>query len=307
MATQAAKGAALLEAGKYAEAIEQYTAALAISPTSPDYYIKRSTAHQRKHPTDFAAALRDAEFGVVAATARARRELMAQAQLRRGIALFGLEKYADAGFVFDIVKTLDSKEKMVGIWEAKVQQRLKTLEEGDERATVTVKKDPDVALPKPESSTPAATVVKSTTTKPAVTVTAIKPTPADKIKHDWYQNAEKVYLTLLAKGVPKDDTVIEIKPQSVSLTLHTLSHLIISVRSIYHSQPTMAKHMISVLILCLLRLIQAHRLQTLPIQKWKLCLKKLLRVPGANLKQTRHLQTYQLQPKPLPKMKLSKK
>jgi suppressor of G2 allele of SKP1 len=227
MATQAAKGAAFLEAGKYVEAIEEYTAALAQSPTAPDYYIKRSIAYQRKNPADFKAALQDAEYAVVAATARARRELMAQAQLRRGIALFGLDRYADAGFVFGVVKGLDPKEKTVGIWEAKIQQKLKALEEGDEKAKVTVKKDPDVTLPEPRTVTakPAIAATKSESKKPAATtsttVAAVKPTPADKIKHDWYQSAEKVYLTLLAKGVPKDEASIEILPYSVSISFPT--------------------------------------------------------------------------------------
>jgi suppressor of G2 allele of SKP1 len=44
-------------------------------------------------------------------------------------------------------------------------------------------------------------------------------TPAHKIRHDWYQTADTVVLTLLVKGVPKDEASIEIRERSVRLEL----------------------------------------------------------------------------------------
>ena len=47
MADQAARGKKALQANEYDQAISYFTSALAISPTSPDYLIQRSTAYQR--------------------------------------------------------------------------------------------------------------------------------------------------------------------------------------------------------------------------------------------------------------------
>lgn len=46
-------------------------------------------------------------------------------------------------------------------------------------------------------------------------------TPADKIRYDWYQNTEKIYLTLMAKGVPKDKCVVDITERSFSVSFPT--------------------------------------------------------------------------------------
>ena len=40
-------------------------------------------------------------------------------------------------------------------------------------------------------------------------------TPPSQIKHDWYQNKDNIYFSLMAKGVPKDKAQIEIEGNSV--------------------------------------------------------------------------------------------
>jgi tetratricopeptide (TPR) repeat protein len=127
---QAKRGAEALNAGNYAEAIEEYTAALAVSPTSPDYLIKRSTAYQRSSPANYTLALVDANKAVINAQKRGKRELIIQGQLRRAIALFGLERYADAKFVFDVVKRMDPKEKTLPIWETKINTKMTAADTG---------------------------------------------------------------------------------------------------------------------------------------------------------------------------------
>lgn len=148
-------------------AIKHYTQALVELPRAPIYYIKRSTAHSRVKAADSgprsAAALQDAEIALVLARERGRRELMLSAQMRRGVALYQLERVGDAGFVFDTIKekttgvggqTKDRTEEVrdamasksakngydqeLPIWMAKVKGRLNKLEEGDEKDKVSV-------------------------------------------------------------------------------------------------------------------------------------------------------------------------
>jgi suppressor of G2 allele of SKP1 len=228
MAAQAAKGSTFLADGKHQDAIEQFTLALKSNPESPDYYIKRSTAHQRNSPPNYEEALKDAEIAIVAATKRARREQILQGQLRRAMALFGLERYADARFVLGIVKQMNPEEKTLPIWENKIQAKLKTLEEGDARAKRTVEKIPNVDIPLPEKETKAAgKAIVAGTAQPvapdSVTSTLQSQTPSEKIKIDWYQSLDNVYFTLLARGVPKDKATISIEPNSVSISFPTVS------------------------------------------------------------------------------------
>ncbi|KAK6004459.1 hypothetical protein QM012_008321 [Aureobasidium pullulans] len=209
---QAKLGAEALSAGNYAEAIKQYTAALAVSPTSPDYLIKRSTAYQRSSPADYKFALADANKAVLNAQKRGKRELILQGQLRRAIALFGLERYPDSKFCFDIVKRMDPKEKTLPIWENKLATKMAGT---DGAKDVTIKETPDEEEVQTNKTDPTTTTTAATTpTQP----TAAAQTPADKIRHDWYQNNDKVYFTLLAKGVPKDKATIDIQPRSLTIS-----------------------------------------------------------------------------------------
>ncbi|KAF4555119.1 SGS domain-containing protein [Elsinoe fawcettii] len=223
----AKRGNAALDARNYSEAVEAYSQAIKVSPTAPDYYIKRSIAHQRNTPPDNAAALADAEQGAILGHKRAKREFILQAQLRRAIALFGLGQFANAKFVLDIVKRLDPKEKSLALWENKTAMKLAGLDKDDPNAQVTVKEIPHATETKPEAANTTGTngpQATAGTAVPATTATTSTPapvpvqTPANKIRHDWYQNNDNVIFTLLAKGVPKDKTHIDIKERSLTIS-----------------------------------------------------------------------------------------
>ena len=226
---QAAQGATALASGDFAAAVSHYTDAISSNPQAVDYYIKRSTAYTRTSPPDHSSALQDAEIAVNLASKRGKRELIAQSQLRRGIALFGLERWADARACFDWVRKLNEKEKSLQIWGIKVEGKLKGVEDGDERAQVKVKEIPDVELPK-EGPTkkvdkPATQKEPKLDAKPEeVTASAAEPkaegvqTPASKIRHEWYQTTDTVVVTLFAKGVPKDKAAVNIHQTSLSIS-----------------------------------------------------------------------------------------
>lgn len=56
------------------------------------YDVQRSKAYTRLSPLDHQAAFNDAELAVSLATQRAKRELIAESQLRRAVTLFSLER-----------------------------------------------------------------------------------------------------------------------------------------------------------------------------------------------------------------------
>lgn len=221
---QAANGAAALNSKDFSTAVTHYTDAIAVNPQAVDYYIKRSTANTRISPPDHGAALSDAEIALTLAAKRGKRELIIQAQLRRAIALFSLERYGDARQCFEWVKQMDEKEKSLKIWEMKLDNKLKDLGENHEKAKPTVKQYPDVEVPVVKDGT------KSTTTTPVESAgsrsngTQQPPklegvqTPANKIRHEWYQTHDNVVVSLFAKGVPKDRATIEIQNRSLTIS-----------------------------------------------------------------------------------------
>ncbi|PLB43128.1 SGT1 and CS domain protein [Aspergillus steynii IBT 23096] len=152
----------------FPSAIQYFTQALIELPRAPPYYIKRSTAFSRLKPADggpnYSAALHDAEIAVTLARERGKRELILAAQMRRGVALYQLERYGDAAFVFGTIqektaagnededKSEKVKNAMAGsakngyqelpIWTLKVKGKLNKLAEGDDNAAVTVAEYP---------------------------------------------------------------------------------------------------------------------------------------------------------------------
>ena len=224
---QAAKGSSALDAGDFPAAISCYTNAISANPEAVDYYIKRSTAYTRLSPPDHASAYQDSEIAVLLATKRGKRELIAQSQLRRAIALFGLERWADAKRCLEWAQKLNDKEKTLPMWNMKVENKLKGLPEGDDRSTPTVQENPEVSVPKPgakisdntkKSDDHHGTNGNSSTIQTASTATEPPQLTASKIRHDWYQSHDSVTVTVFAKGVPKDKATININERSVEVS-----------------------------------------------------------------------------------------
>ncbi|KAL1957052.1 hypothetical protein VTO42DRAFT_6429 [Malbranchea cinnamomea] len=284
----AQRGARALGASDFPRAIHEYTRALIVNPHAPDYYIKRSTAYTRLKPADggpnLESALRDAEMAVVLAIQRARREQILAGQMRRGVVLYQMGRYADAEYIFGLVRakagktpsratadamaaggmdrenTQRSKEASIrqelDIWEIKVKTALGKLDSGDDRTKVSVKETPDIKVPdqdalkkeyqrqlqqmtgsdgsdaktatasqpgddasdeKGKNLATEAAKSQSVEDQSVLKPEAQAPAPS-KVRHEWYQSADTVVVTLYAKGVPRDKADIEITENSVSIS-----------------------------------------------------------------------------------------
>ncbi|KAK6534076.1 hypothetical protein TWF281_005414 [Arthrobotrys megalospora] len=238
-ANLAAKGAAALSSQDYPAAVSYYTQAIEGIPTSVDYYIKRSTAHQRA--SSYTDALADAEIAVLLAQRKGKREQLSTSQLRRGIALLLMQQYGDAGACFGWAEKYNEKDKSISFWQKKLEVDLSKILDDDVRREVTVTELPEREIPKPskaaapakstsEQSAGESSKVKEEEPKkkeeePKPVAEAPKPTPpagvstpADKIRHEWYQTANSVTVSLFVKGVPKESTTVELESNSLSIT-----------------------------------------------------------------------------------------
>lgn len=231
MATHAANGKAAIDKSEYQTAVDELTIALRDTPTSPVWLINRSTAYQRLGKYDL--ALVDADNAVLAARSRARRELIAQAQFRRAVALHGLKRFGDARLCLNWTRKMDEKMKVLGMWTAKVVKDFENAGgEGAAGNETTVKEYPEkvdevslapakktVEEKKPAKEEKGKMPEVSPKVAPVVTAT-----PKEKIRHEFYQSADKLTITVFAKGVPKDKGEVIIKEGSVSVHLHPLIH-----------------------------------------------------------------------------------
>ncbi|KAK3070150.1 Cochaperone protein [Teratosphaeriaceae sp. CCFEE 6253] len=220
---QASQGKKALAESNYAAAITHYTAALKQSPTSPVYLIQRSTAYHRAK--QYPEALRDANRAVLEARKRAKREQIVEAQFRRGIALYMLERYGDAEFVLGVVKRMDEKLKGAELWINKTKLMMSKAAEGKNvRRVKEVPEEDEGSDEAGESAARDGATIEQTrepTTNGAQASQAPampSQTPADKIRHEWYQNGQNVYFTLLAKGVPSETAQIEFTPRSLNIS-----------------------------------------------------------------------------------------
>ena len=231
---QASRGASAIDAGNFRLAVTCYTEAITQNPQAVNYYIQRSKAYTRLSPPDHQAAFNDAELAVSLAAKRAKRELIADSQLRRAVTLFHLERYGDAKQCLQWVKKLNEKEKTLAIWEMKAEAKLKGLQDGDDRGKVTVQETPDVEAPKaivgkkPAKESENIVAASASTTTNGTKDTAEKPTPPlqpegvqtppSKIRHEWFQTNDTVTVTLFCKGIPKDKATVEIKQGSLDVS-----------------------------------------------------------------------------------------
>ncbi|KAI9758674.1 MAG: hypothetical protein M4579_002922 [Chaenotheca gracillima] len=221
MATHASAGAAAMASRDYEMAITCYDAAISEIPNSPAYYTQRSAAHQRCTTPNLELALQDAETAVSLAHKRGKRELIASAQMRRGMTLYGQGKFGDAQQCFKWAQAKNEKESGLDMWLNMAGTKLEKLEEGGEGTSVSVMEVPDVipsALPAGKPVADRKTNQNAQTPSESVKKVEGVQTPASKIRHEWYQTAENVVLTLLVKGAPKDKTTVEIQDRSITIT-----------------------------------------------------------------------------------------
>ncbi|KAF2276485.1 SGS-domain-containing protein [Westerdykella ornata] len=115
----------------------------------------------------------------------------------------------------------DKPDKRLPLVESQLAAKLAKLEPSDIASTSTVKEIPDVPLPEEnqvKATKAALPDSKATSSSGTPTATANVPTPANKIKYDYYDTPEKVTITLFAKGVPKDKATIEIENDSLTIS-----------------------------------------------------------------------------------------
>eukprot|EP01097_Dermamoeba_algensis_P010013 TRINITY_DN721_c0_g1_i2.p1 TRINITY_DN721_c0_g1~~TRINITY_DN721_c0_g1_i2.p1 ORF type:complete len:282 (-),score=65.97 TRINITY_DN721_c0_g1_i2:273-1118(-) len=155
----------------YNAALENYNKAISLNEKNADYFLKRSACHLKLK--NFTDALSDANDATKLDPSNA------QCYLRKGIACFSLEEFETAKTAFEKGFTIDPSNSSFKTWLRKCEAELQATN---------------------ASSAPAPTAPASTST----------PAPVDpsKIRHEWYQTASDVIVTVFIKNAKKDDVKV---------------------------------------------------------------------------------------------------
>ncbi|CAI5730987.1 unnamed protein product [Peronospora destructor] len=186
------QGNALFVEEQYEEAVLCYTRAMERHPEDADTMSKRAAAFLKLHKLHEAAAdaLRATELDAT----------LHMAYMRHGVAQFELEKYTEAKQIFQMgrQKALKTDEKVVKqfqMWICKCDAELKN----DEEVELVVPDEPLDTVQRFERIDQTTAVVASLPVTP-------------KIRHDWYQSASHVTISILQKKLTQEDVVVTIKP-----------------------------------------------------------------------------------------------
>jgi suppressor of G2 allele of SKP1 len=170
----------------YDAALGLYTQCVEASPT-PEAYVNRS--HTNMKLGNFEAAVQDAD------QALALDSKFIKGYLRKGIALFELEDFAPANEAFKQGLALEPDNTGLKTWVRKCEAELKL-------EAVPSNPNDGAAPPMPKPS--------------GAPAEAVPLTLGSKCRHEWYQNATHVIITVFAKKRSSDHTHLELQEDHLS-------------------------------------------------------------------------------------------
>nr|CAB3473638.1 unnamed protein product [Digitaria exilis] len=174
-------------------AAELYTQAIDAGPATADLYADRAQAHIKLG--NYTEAVADANKAI---------ELdptMHKAYYRKGAACMKLEEYQTAKAALELGSSYASGDSRF----------TRLLKECDERIAEEANQAP---VKKVEAPVPASVEDKEDVTNMENTQPVVEP-PKPKYRHDFYNSATEVVLTIFAKGVPADSVVVDFGEQMI--------------------------------------------------------------------------------------------
>jgi len=132
----------------------------------------------------------------------------AKGYLRKGIACFSLEEYQSALTSFEKGHSLDPENNTFKTWIRKCRAELE--EEGNES---------HVESPAPSQMPAAKHEVPAPQQVAPPVVPADNLPPKNPVRHEWYQTATHIVVSVFIKNATKEHSVVEIEHDSISLTV----------------------------------------------------------------------------------------
>mmetsp|Transcript_21606 Transcript_21606/g.26023 ORF Transcript_21606/g.26023 Transcript_21606/m.26023 type:complete len:355 (+) Transcript_21606:188-1252(+) len=172
----------------YEEALEKYNEAINLNKSNSTYYVQRAATHMKL--SNFTDAVSDANRALEIDPKSVK------ALNWKGKACFNLEEYATAKTAFETVNSLEPS-KQTETWIRKCAAELEDEDEDEDEDEVEAPAAP------PPVPTPA----------PAPAA------PPPKYRHEWYQTADKVNISIMAKKIPEETVNTEVSGDGTNLSL----------------------------------------------------------------------------------------
>eukprot|EP01102_Stenamoeba_stenopodia_P022891 TRINITY_DN9703_c0_g1_i1.p1 TRINITY_DN9703_c0_g1~~TRINITY_DN9703_c0_g1_i1.p1 ORF type:complete len:361 (+),score=98.62 TRINITY_DN9703_c0_g1_i1:161-1243(+) len=194
------EGNSLFVDENYEEALDKYTKAIEAQP-KVEFFLKRSACHAKLK--NFTDALDDANAAIRLDPQNP------QGYMKKGMACFSLDEYETAKASFEKGLSLEPSNSQWKTWIRKCNVELE------------IDNQDDIASPSTTPQTAHATVTPtpelsqgSAAEKPAPPAAA-KPT----LRHEWFQTATAVVVSVFCKGLKKEDVEVEFHEDSLSLSI----------------------------------------------------------------------------------------
>ncbi|KAG0565195.1 hypothetical protein M758_8G166800 [Ceratodon purpureus] len=205
----------------FEEAVNLYTEALTLEPSSASLFITRAAAHTKLE--NYTDAVADANRAI---------ELnpkLSKAYLRKGVACFHLEEYETAKASFEAGAALDPKTASFKSWISKCEAKLR--EENGEGATASEPASPAVDTSEtvaqsgssevPSSSEPHSQKEEPASSSLPVPVPAPAAPAPTKYRHTWYQSQSHTFIEIFAKGVKKDKLEVDFGEEILKVVINS--------------------------------------------------------------------------------------
>ncbi|KAF2068238.1 hypothetical protein CYY_010436 [Polysphondylium violaceum] len=203
---------------QYDEALEAYNKACEAMPTNAEAFVKRSQCNQKL--SNHTEALSDINEAIKIDSNNSK------SYLKKGQICFELEEYEVALKAFEKGSSLEPESNVYKTWIRKAKAEIE--------ASQPVKSTP-TPTPAPATATTTPTPAPTTTPKPTPTPTpaTVQTTPAEptkpqlpipssgsKVRHEWYQTATHVIITIFAKFVTAQNSKINVTSKSILVSFN---------------------------------------------------------------------------------------
>jgi suppressor of G2 allele of SKP1 len=194
----------------FSAALELYNSAIQLEGDNAEFYIKRSACHYKLK--NFTDAISDANNAIKL------NPILLQAYLRKGMAAFALEEFESAKASFEKGLEFDPVNSILKTWSRKCDAELEEAGEEPQPSKSAISTNVPSATSAPTTTAPPQNTSIPTPAAPAKrTVADYKPEP--KIRHEWFQTEHNVSVGVLTKNLKQEDTHIDIKPDSLLVTI----------------------------------------------------------------------------------------
>ncbi|CAI5517783.1 unnamed protein product [Closterium sp. Naga37s-1] len=231
----AAKGDAQFVDEDYDAAVDLYTQAISANGATETLLCKRAAAHIKLE--NFTDAVADANAAIKLNPS------YALAYLRKGVACHNLEEYETALAAFKAGAKLEPSNAKFRNGIRKAEAELQSQEED-----MTVDAPAPSAPSTSEAPASAPTASAAPTSSAPVTKPAPAPAPAPpKYRHEFYQSATTVVVTVFAKGVSSEQLKVQIGEQVLSAVIESTNDeppYVLQLRLFGKVDPAKSKHVL---------------------------------------------------------------